>query len=290
MRNDLISVCVPAYNNAKSLDRALKSVFNQRYKNYEVIVSDDSTTNEVENLAKKYAHKNLFYFRNRKQLGSPQNWNQALLFAKGEFIKILHHDDHLTDENSLEEYLNQISGKDIVFSSTNIVDINGKKIRNNIIDPALRKKIEKNPSSLITANLLGAPSTIFYKSSVHELFDPYLIWLVDVEFYIRLILQGYVIGSTKKLLVSTVHGEDNQLTQKLQSDKRNTFLELIRIVNIHGLRLNVFKNNEQVAWDLFLLGGYSKTLALLDPKLQRSFREKILKMRARNKLKRILKK
>src|SRR5215469_11343388 len=93
--NPKVSICIPAFQQPTCLRRALDSVFFQTFKDYEVIISDDSTDNSVENVVREYNRERagVKYHKNAVTKGSPENWNAAIELATGEYIKILHHDD-----------------------------------------------------------------------------------------------------------------------------------------------------------------------------------------------------
>ena len=74
-----ISICIPAYQNKKFLERLLKSISIQTFKDFEVVVSDDSPTNELENICRSYSDTfKIHYYRNAIPLGTPGNWNFAI--------------------------------------------------------------------------------------------------------------------------------------------------------------------------------------------------------------------
>ena len=71
-----ISICIPAYKRAQHLKRLLESIADQDYRDFEVILTDDSPDNEVAGLCNEYTDKfPLTYHRNPSALGTPANWN-----------------------------------------------------------------------------------------------------------------------------------------------------------------------------------------------------------------------
>ena len=104
-----VSICIPAYNQPTNLRRALESVFLQSFKDYEVIITDDSLDNSVSIVADEFGqHTNLRYYKNKTRKDTPENWNEAVRLASGELIKILHHDDWFSDENSLADFVKML--------------------------------------------------------------------------------------------------------------------------------------------------------------------------------------
>lgn len=98
MAYPLVSVIVPNYNHASFLVERLESIYNQTYKNIEVILLDDcSTDNSREILsyyAKKYAHKTITLFNDVNSQRVFRQWNKGLNVAKGELIWIAESDDY----------------------------------------------------------------------------------------------------------------------------------------------------------------------------------------------------
>jgi glycosyltransferase involved in cell wall biosynthesis len=189
-----VSICIPTYNQTKYLRKTLDSIVSQTYQNFEIIVSDDSQTDEVEKLIHFYGEKyplNLNYIRNNPSLGSPENWNNAISLAKGKWIKIMHHDDWFCEFTALDKIVQQAKNhpNSLVFSG-----IKGDFIKENrhyINLPSKQKiqAIKKDPFSLLWANVIGPPSTILFPKSIVQ-FDCKLIWLVDIEFYLQLLINN----------------------------------------------------------------------------------------------------
>src|SRR5947208_1047223 len=105
--NASISICIPTYQRIDFLKRLLNSISNQTFKDFEVIVTDDSPGDEVAKLCQQYPQLNLQYFKNDPALGTPANWNRAVSKANGEWIKLIHDDDWFATENALELFCNE---------------------------------------------------------------------------------------------------------------------------------------------------------------------------------------
>lgn len=178
-----ISICIPAYSNPSSLKRLLDSIKQQTFKDYEVIVTDDSPDDSVRDVVLQYKEDNIRYYKNSMSLGSPANWNEAIKKAEGEYIKIMHHDDYFTSPFSLQKIANALQIYEFVFVQSNHV------INNEIVsqhNPSVRdvNKYIENPIKLLLGNIIGAPSAVAYKKNL-LVYDERLKWFVDVEFYVR---------------------------------------------------------------------------------------------------------
>ncbi|MFM7662541.1 MAG: glycosyltransferase family 2 protein, partial [Bacteroidota bacterium] len=125
----MISICVPAYRRVDFLKRLLFSLKNQYFKDFELVITDDSgDDNSVENLIKSFEFNfSIVYHKNQVPLGSPKNWLASISHAKGDWIKIMHDDDYFTSPDSLQEFVNQIdSSVDCIFSGYDAVYENGQ--------------------------------------------------------------------------------------------------------------------------------------------------------------------
>ena len=109
------SIIVAAYNIENYIQRAIKSVEEQTYKNYELLIVNDGSTDNTEKKILEYSNKfaNIKYIRHseNKKLGTARN--TAFNISKGEYILYLDGDDYLADSDVLEK-LDKLIGKDIV--------------------------------------------------------------------------------------------------------------------------------------------------------------------------------
>ncbi len=101
----LISICIPAYKRIEFLQRLFDSIAIQTYKDYEVIITDDSSDEVVATFVKNYQGiESVHYYRNLTTLGTPENWNESIRKASGTWIKLMHDDDWFADANSLQTF------------------------------------------------------------------------------------------------------------------------------------------------------------------------------------------
>jgi len=111
-KKPLVSVIIPTFNRKRLIKKAIESVLNQSYKNFELIIVDDGSTDGTEGFIKKLSRKNkkIRYIKNKHKKGLPGARNQGIEISKGEFIAFLDSDDewlkhHLKDSiNTLRKY------------------------------------------------------------------------------------------------------------------------------------------------------------------------------------------
>ena len=105
----LFSVIIPTYNRAAFITRTVNSVLNQTYKSFEIIIADDGSTDNTENilqpLVKQYP--NIFYFKKKnEERGAARNFGTA--HAKGDYVTFLDSDD-IFYPDALDEAMRVIS-------------------------------------------------------------------------------------------------------------------------------------------------------------------------------------
>jgi len=89
----MISVIIPTYNRGYLLARAIRSVVNQTYQNFEIIVIDDGSTDDTEEIMKKFHDERITYLRHENNKGAASARNTGIRAAKGEYIAFLDSDD-----------------------------------------------------------------------------------------------------------------------------------------------------------------------------------------------------
>lgn len=132
--NDLVSIITPSYNTASFIEDTIKSVLNQTYTNWEMIIVDDCSTDNTKEIVQKYLLDNrIKYYENEKNSGAAISRNTALKQAKGRWIAFLDSDD-LWDEKKLEEQIRFMKTHNYYFSYTNYREIDEKNtILNSLI-------------------------------------------------------------------------------------------------------------------------------------------------------------
>ena len=104
MNKGLVSIIMPSYNTAKYIGESIRSVQNQTYENWELIIIDDCSTDNSEEILKKYSLEDnrICYLKNEKNSGAAVSRNRGLRKAKGKWIAFLDSDD-LWDKEKLEK-------------------------------------------------------------------------------------------------------------------------------------------------------------------------------------------
>ncbi len=136
----LVSVCIPTYNKARYLRKSLESIINQTYGNLEIVVSDNASTDNTEEIMKSFTDGRLKYCRNPTNIGCYNNYNTCLKVAKGEFVAFYHSDD-MYESDIVEkevEFLQNHIDVAAVFTLDRLINENDKVIGKTNIPKELR--------------------------------------------------------------------------------------------------------------------------------------------------------
>ena len=138
-----ISIIVPVYNSECYLERCLNSILNQTYKNLEVILVDDGSTDSSEDIISKYRNNenyNVKYIKTT-HAGAGVARNIAYKHATGEYIAFVDADDYI-HENMYEKMLEHAKKNqaDIVICNVKLFNINGESIIQKSINGGLRNR------------------------------------------------------------------------------------------------------------------------------------------------------
>lgn len=112
--NDLVSVIMPSYNTAKYIKASIDSVLNQTYENLELIIVDDCSSDNTEEIIKSYTDKRIKFHKNDKNSGAAVSRNKALAMANGRWIAFLDSDD-IWVKDKLEKQINFIKENNYAF-------------------------------------------------------------------------------------------------------------------------------------------------------------------------------
>lgn len=126
----LVSVIMPSYNTASFIAESIQSVLAQSYKDWELIIVDDCSPDNTDEVVKPYlSDERIKYIKNEKNSGAAVSRNRALREAKGKWIAFLDSDD-LWMPDKLKKQICFMEKNDYHFSYTNYAEIDTKNHRN----------------------------------------------------------------------------------------------------------------------------------------------------------------
>jgi len=196
----LVSVCVPSFNNERFIAATLESVLNQTYSNFEILITDDCSTDRTVSIIREFSDPRIRLVQNEVNLGIAENWRTALSAATGKYVKLLCGDDLIYPDclrrqvQILEEKFN--SGMVLTICGREIINARGEVILRS--RPRLRKgrmpggKLIRNCVRCGT-NFIGEPGVGLYRreaadpSVAFDLGNPYM---VDMDLWAELLKRG----------------------------------------------------------------------------------------------------
>jgi glycosyltransferase involved in cell wall biosynthesis len=128
--NDMVSVIMPSYNTANFISESIESVQAQTYTNWELIIVDDCSTDNTDDVVNPYlSDSRIIYIKNDRNGGAAISRNRALREAKGKWIAFLDSDDLWMPEK-LEKQITFMTNNDYHFSYTNYIEIDEESVPN----------------------------------------------------------------------------------------------------------------------------------------------------------------
>ncbi len=227
----LVSICIPTFNGEAYLQEALDSILQQNSRDFEVIISDDQSTDDTLKIANKFKEAADFPVKiyNHSPKGIGANWNNCIKKAKSKYIKFLFQDDVLYPTcikkmvSVLESYPKialVASKRDFIVESsassalTSWLDkykdlqatLSNEENNVLVLDKSLFKSIEFLNSPF---NKIGEPSVVMFRSNIIKkvgMFNEELKQILDYEFYYRILKRYKVAILPEKLAGFRVHG------------------------------------------------------------------------------------
>jgi glycosyltransferase involved in cell wall biosynthesis len=185
----IVSVIIPTHNCARFITDAIESILSQTYKDYEVIVIDDGSTDDTRERLREYVQKELIRYIYKENKGVAEARNTGILAARGDYIAYVDADDKL-DRRMIGACLDALTHEQTEWCITDILRIETRgaddqsSICKSIVPKNLRIGILKDDFSL--------RSPFFKKQTLLDigLYDKELQTREDWDMNIRLILAG----------------------------------------------------------------------------------------------------
>tara|TARA_Y100000741_G_scaffold86210_1_gene63645 strand:- start:267 stop:1016 length:750 start_codon:yes stop_codon:yes gene_type:complete len=243
----LVSIIMPFYDNYNFLNRAIKSILNQTYKNYEIIIINDNpknNQNKIKNLKKKFNCKNMKIIKNKKNYGAGTSRNKGIEISKGKYIAFLDSDD-TWKKNKLSTQIKVMEKYkyDATHTSYNIIDMNQNYISS-------RKAKNLNYKDLLKSCDIGL-STVILKKEILKIKNPFpkLKTKEDYVLWLKISKKGIIFNGINKYLVNwtnTPNSLSKSIYQKIKDSIRvyyyyEKFNFITSIIKTFILSLNYLK-------------------------------------------------
>ena len=199
--NQLISIIIPTYNSGKTINRALNSVFSQKYKNWELVIIDSYSKDNTIKIINSFNSKKIKIYYIRKSKGLAKARYLGIKKSKGKLIAFLDSDDEWNNKKLLYQYkYYQIMSAKFCCTGYNIINKNKKKKK-------LQHKINKFDFKYLLANRPIALSSVmidkklaltkFKKYLKNQFAEDYLWWIsssskCQILLYIKKIYQIFI--------------------------------------------------------------------------------------------------
>lgn len=201
----LVSVNMAVYNGEKYIAEAIESVLDQTYKNFELIIANDGSTDETVSIVKRYQDERIRLINNSKNSGLANIRNLALKYSKGKYIAILDSDD-IALPNRLEEqvaFMEAHPDFGLLGSWYQCIDAEGRILNKTEKYPASWEDI---PAILLFHNYFGQSAVMLRKSCIEDiLYRPEFPPAEDYDLWARISQRCKVWNLQKVLIHYRIH-------------------------------------------------------------------------------------
>ena len=208
MENDLVTVGIPMYNAEKFIGQAIKSILNQSFQNFEIIITDDGSTDKSIEIASSFLDPRIKLFADGNNKGISYRLNQQVELAKGKYFARMDADDIMFPDRLEKQihFLNNNENIDVVGSSVVVLDDDNQiivfrpakllteyeKLFNNILfnHPTVTGKLEFFKQYPYSEDLIGVEDSdvwirSFNKSKFFVMDEPVLFYRDPLVFKLK---------------------------------------------------------------------------------------------------------
>ncbi len=222
--NPIISVIMGTYNSEQFLERAIDSILNQTYKNFEFIIINDGSSDKSMQIIEKYLNNNKILLINQENMGLTKSLNRGINLARGKYIARQDADD--------ESLPNRFEKQIQVIENNNVNLLTSHALKNDKLAPP-PFVIKWNSLNILKQGNLFIHGTFFGEKELFEKvkYNEEYYYAQDFIFILETIKQNYKIGFIKESLYIS-HNPKGNITTKY-SNKQFDFANLA-IKNYYG--------------------------------------------------------
>lgn len=251
--NDLVSIIMPAYNTGEYIKKSINSVIDQTYKNWELLVIDDCSTDNTEEVIKSFNDERIIYLKNKENSGIAVSRNNGIKEAKGRWIAFLDSDDSWK-ENKLEKQIRFMINNGYEFTSTayELIDENGIKLNKLIIPP---KKIGYTKFVLLSCPI-GNLTAIYDTKRIGKIYVPIIKKRNDFALWLQVLKETGFCYSMEENLAEYTMGRTGSVS-KNKVGLMKYHWKLYRHIEGHGVIRSSF---EVMSWVFVKVTGIGRKI------------------------------
>lgn len=228
-KSPLVSVILPTYNGKKErISESIESVLNQTFTDFEFIIINDCSTNDIEKTIKDYEKKDsrIIYVKNEENLKQTKTMSKWIALSKGKYIARIDDDDIRADKTQLQQQIDFMEKNTdywLVWTNADIIDQNWKFLYR-LNRPGTDKDLRDN---MLVWNWFIQSSIVIRKETLNKVwwYDPKWNLVEDYEMWMR-------IGTVSKMMnllniLSKVRINPNSVTRKNYNKQKRMTIRLI---------------------------------------------------------------
>lgn len=243
MMESLVSVIVPIYNREKYLSRCIDSISNQTYKNIEIILINDGSTDRTKEICDEYKSKDsrirVYHIENH---GVSYARNLGIKKSSGKYIQFVDSDDYI-DEQMIEILVNNIKEYDMVICGFNLHGSYTSRKQTKPQELHNKKEILSNFSELLKLGLFSSVwNKLFCKAKINNLFEEDMKYAEDLMFCLKNIKYVEKIKIIDDCLyncyLDTPQSLNKSYKKNLFETQTKIYKEIMDLYNIHKEPIN----------------------------------------------------
>ena len=284
----LVSICIPTYNSEKTLRETLCSIVNQTYRNLEINIIDNASTDDTLVIAATFNDNRITIYRNKNNVGPERNFNRCIQLASGMFTAIYHADD-LYDSEIVEKqvaFLEANPKAGAVFTEAVLINEIGKrigeiKLPNELDSPRRVHNFKKIFKALLShSNFLVCPSvmvrTEIYQKEIVNWRDEMFKSSSDLDVWLRIAMRHLVGILPLPLILYRISNIQGSARVRMQTGRADFFLVIDHYLALSDIRALIddcdienyakLERRDKVmrAVNIFLKGETEEVASLLD--------------------------
>lgn len=228
-----VSILIVTYNRAKFISKAIESILNQSFQDWEIIVADDASTDNTIEVIREWQAKEpkIKYIRSDVNIGIARNSNNGLKIAQGDYIAILDDDDWWYNSDKLKkqvEFLDKNSNYVAVGGGVVVVDENNKEITR-YLKPETDEQIR---TKLLFDNTMANSTTLFRFAVAKQvgLYDDTLRYSADRDFWLKIGLLGKLYNFPEYFAYYLMSGQNTSIV-KMKEHLQSSLMVMRRYKN-----------------------------------------------------------